>query len=60
MATIVGNNNKAKSGLELNLDSGILTHLEQNILGTIPQHHTLYLYQAEKMMVSMVQLMSFP
>lgn len=55
MATTAGNNNKARSGLELGLDYGILTHPEQqHILGTIPQHHALYLYQAGKVMVSMM------
>jgi len=53
MATIAGNNNKVRSGLEFCLDSGILTHPEQqHILGKIPQRHALCLYQAGKVMVS--------
>lgn len=56
MATIADNNEKARSDLELGLDSGILTDTEQqqHIMGTIPQPHALYLYQAEKVMVSLM------
>lgn len=54
MATVADNNNKARSGLELGLDSGILRHPERHILGTIPQHHALYLHQAGKVMVSII------
>lgn len=36
MATIADNNNTARSGLKLDLDSGILTGPERHILGAIP------------------------